>query len=125
MFWLALYPLPYPSTQDNNVIWVAFLAETLRHCGGANRDAVGKCVGLWLSGSRDRNGKRLRRLSKAKEAAATDTDAAAGPSVAGQALTDRPPLQPVENLPTLEIQQPGVETRQADAEEAELPMEEW
>ena len=79
-------------------------------------------MGLWLSGSRDRNGKRLRRLSKTKEAA--------GPSVAGQAPTDRPPLQPVENLETLEVRQPDFETRQAEAEEAEaeeaeLPMEQW
>ncbi|XP_043196895.1 uncharacterized protein LOC122378989 isoform X2 [Amphibalanus amphitrite] len=103
------------------------ICETLRRCGGANRDAVGRCVGLWLSGSRDRNGKRLRRLSKTKEAA--------GPSVAGQAPTDRPPLQPVENLETLEVRQPDFETRQAEAEEAEaeeaeaeeaeLPMEQW
>ena len=75
--------------EDNNVVCVSFLAETLRRCGGASRDAAGKCVGLWLSGSRDRNGKRLRRMRTVL------TDSAAGSSVAADRSplpADRPPL---------------------------------
>ncbi|XP_043222433.1 uncharacterized protein LOC122381818 isoform X2 [Amphibalanus amphitrite] len=48
----------------------------LRRCGGADRQKVGTAVGKWLSGSRDRNGKRLLR---AKNSAAGSQNAAASP----------------------------------------------
>ena len=41
----------------------------LRRCGGADRVKVGTLIGKWLSGSRDRNGKRLQR---ARNGAAED-----------------------------------------------------
>ena len=39
---------------------VCVLSAVLRRCGGADRQ-VGTAVGNWLSGSRDRDGKRLAR----------------------------------------------------------------
>ena len=40
---------------------VCALSAVLRRCGGADRQKVCTAVGKWLSGSRDRNGKRLAR----------------------------------------------------------------
>ena len=105
--------------EDNNVVCVSFLAETLRRCGGASRDAVGKCVGLWLSGSRDRNGKRLRRMRT------VSTDSAAGSSVAADRPplpADRSPLQPLQPVGNLENQENQPHPMDSGTE---VPMHEW
>ena len=119
--------------EDNNVVCVSFLAETLRRCGGASHDAVGKCVGLWLSGSRDRNGKRLRRMRT------VSTDSAAGSSVAADRSplpadrpplpadrsplpADRSPLQPLQPVGNLENQENQPHPMDSGTE---VPMHEW
>ena len=58
-----------------------FLPE--RKCGGSDRARVGKAVGSWLRGSRDRHGKRLKRLREPSAAGAQPgTSAGDGPQLA-------------------------------------------
>ena len=87
-------------------------SEVLRRCGGADRHAVGGCVTKWLSGSRDRNGKRLGRLRANQR---DDSTAAAEPAAAAGERTE--PASP--GIPRESDLQQIV---QSEEEGEELPM---
>ena len=83
----------------------------LRRCGGADRQKVGTAIGKWLSGSRDRNGKRMLR---AKASAAGSQNGAASPPPPPPLPSPPPPPQPQQQ------QQQPQQQADADAEEIEM-----
>ena len=62
----------------------SLFSAVLRRCGGADRQKVGTAIGKWLSGSRDRDGKRLLRLK--------EKGSAAGPPAADGAVQAEPAM---------------------------------
>lgn len=97
------------------------LCETLRRCGGAERSRVGKAVGAWLSGSRDRSGKRLKRM-KGVEVVTTQDN----PERAQAAETPAPIVQEAGHVEEAELPPPEQRPQpNAEEGEAELPMHLW
>ena len=101
------------------------LSAVLRRCGGADRQKVGTSIGKWLSGSRDRNGKRLQRLRNTPGASAADDSTAAEPS---QSPADPPAPQAPSREQAVMPQQLEDEEREAArlgfamVQEEELPL---